>query len=170
MTMLVVLVLMTVMLFGALALARMTEIGSMAAGNSAYREASLQASEIGLNTAFAAVRAIPVLNENDAAGDWYYSQTHAADTNGLPTVDWNAAPSVAMGAYTVRYVAERLCTVAVVANPLRECLVKQVPVTKSARDGVEELDPPNSRQYRVTIRVTGPKDTTTFVQALLTKG
>lgn len=169
--MLVVLVLMTVMLLGALALARLTEVGSLAAGNSAYREASLQASEIGLNTAFAAVRDVPVLTENVAAGNWYFPQSQAQDGNGLPAVDWDTTPEIVSGAYTIRYVAERMCTVGVVINPLRECLVKQVPVDpKSKRDGVEELDPPNSRQYRVTIRVTGPKDTTTFVQALITKG
>ena len=55
MTMLVVLVLMTVTLLGGLALARMTEIGTLASGNAAFREASLQASEVGANTAFAAV-------------------------------------------------------------------------------------------------------------------
>ena len=53
-TMLMVLLLLSVMLIGGMALARITEIGSLAAGNSSYREASLQASEVGLNTAYAA--------------------------------------------------------------------------------------------------------------------
>ena len=58
-----------------------------------------------------------------------------------------------------------------VTEPLRQCLVKQIPQdTKSRSAGKEELDPPNSRQFRVTIRVTGPKDTRTWVQSLITKG
>jgi type IV pilus assembly protein PilX len=171
-TMLVVLVLMSVMLLGALAMARMTEVGALAAGNTAYREASLQASEVGLNTVYAQVRAIAATAENDNAAGWYWSTAQAQDANGLPDVNWNAAPEIAVGNYSVRYVSERLCTVATITDPLRDCLVKQIPVPTSARGGTgnDKLDPPNSRQYRVTIRVTGPKGTTTFIQSLLTKG
>ncbi len=167
-TLLVVLVLMGVMLLGGLALARITEIGNLAAGNSAYREASLQASEVGLNTAYAAVRAIA--NEEAAAGNWYWPTAQAADVAGIPTVNWDNAPEVVVGQYRVRYVAERLCEAAPVTDTLRQCLVKQVPQMNSNRVGQEPLDPPNSRQFRVTIRVNGPKDTQTWVQALLTKG
>lgn len=169
-TMLVVMVLLSVMLLGALALARMTEVGSLATGNAAYREASIQASEIGLNAAFTQVKALPIANENTDAAPWYWATAQAQDANGLPQIDWAAAPEIVVGAYGVRYVVERVCTVADVTNPLRECLVKQVKVPGSARDEDDKLDSPNSKQYRVTIRVTGPKDTTTFVQSLVTKG
>ena len=39
MAMIVVLVLLSVLLMGALALARITEVGTLAAGNASYREA-----------------------------------------------------------------------------------------------------------------------------------
>ena len=167
-TILVVLLLMVVMIMGGLALARMTEIGTLASGNSNYREASLQASEVGVNTAYAEVRALA--NEEANAGNWYWATMQAADTAGVPTLNFAAAPEVVVGNYNVRYVVERMCTVAVVTNTLRECLVKQVPQTASARVGNEALDPPNSRQFRITVRVTGPKDTETWVQSLVTKG
>ena len=51
-TMLVVLVLLSVMLLGGMALARLTEVGTLASGNTAFREAAVQASEVGLNTVF----------------------------------------------------------------------------------------------------------------------
>ena len=84
-TILVVLVLLSVMLLGGLALARMTEIGTLAAGNSAYREAALQASEIGLNSVYAllapqpppAPASAPIPNENAAVGTWYRPSTLA---------------------------------------------------------------------------------------------
>lgn len=167
-TMLVVLVLLTVMLLGGLSLARMTEIGTLASGNATYREASLQASEVGINTAYAAVRAI---NPEDAPiAGWYWPTVQAADAAGIPAVDWNAAPEVVVGNYRVRYVAERMCTVTPVTATLRQCLVRQVPQVGSNRFGQEEIDPPNSRQFRITVRVTGPKDTETWVQSLVTKG
>lgn len=167
-TMLVVLVLLSVMLLGGLSLARMTEIGTLASGNGTYREASLQASEVGLNTAYAAVRAITV--EDTAIAGWYWPTIQAADAAGIPTVDWGAAPEVVVGNYRIRYVAERLCTVTPVTATLRQCLVRQVPQVGSNRVGQEEIDPPNSRQFRITVRVTGPKDTETWVQSLVTKG
>jgi Tfp pilus assembly protein PilX len=167
-TMLVVLVLMIVMVLGGISLARITEIGTIASGNSGYREASLQASEVGLNTAYMAVRALT--NEESDTGSWYWATIQAADSAGVPTVSWTAAPSVTVGNYTVRYVVERMCSTTPVTATLRQCLVKQMPQTDSARVGQDALDPPNSRQFRITVRVTGPKDTETWVQSLVTKG
>lgn len=167
-TMLVVLVLLTVMLLGGMGLARMTEVGTLASGNAAFREASLQASEVGVNTAYAAIQGLT--DENTNAGNWYYASTLAQDANGLPTVSFDDAPEVVVGAYRARYIVDRVCTGAMpVTNPLRQCLVKQVPQIESSTDR-EKPDPPTARQYRITVRVTGPKDTQAWVQALITRG
>jgi hypothetical protein len=170
-TMLVVLVLLSVMLLGGMALAKLTEVGTLASGNTAFREASIQASEVGLNTVFERVREDIADEDTDLAG-WYWSTAQATDGEGVPQVDFDAAPTIVVGPYTVSYVAERLCEGALpVTEPLRQCLVKQIPQeTRSRSAGKEELDPPNSKQYRVTIRVTGPKETRTWVQSLITKG
>lgn len=168
-TMLVVLVLLSVMLLGGMALARLTEIGVLATGNAAYQEAALQASEVGVNNAFLAVQGLT--DEETAISGWYSPVALSKDSNGLPTgIDWSAAPQTTVGQMTVRYVAERACTVTPVTQPLRECLVKQVPKMGSRAVGPEPLNPPNSKQFRVTVRVTGPKGTQTFVQSLVTRG
>lgn len=167
-TILVVLMLLAVMLLGGAALARLSEVGTLASGNVAFHDAALQASEVGLNTAFAAVRALP--NEETAVTGWYWPTEQAKDANGLPTVDWDSAQSVTVGPMTVRYVVERACTASPLTNVLRECLVRQEPVEPVSRSGGEAIDPPNSRQFRITIRVTGPKGTQTFVQSLVTRG
>ncbi len=168
-TMLMVLLLLSVMLLGGLALARITEIGSLASGNSAYREASLQASEVGVNTAYAAVKTLAAEEAN--AGNWYWASIQAVDGSGLPNVAWATAPEVVVGSYSVRYVVERMCSQANVTDTLRQCLVKQIPQTPESQVyGKDALDPPNSRQFRITVRVLGPKDTQTWVQSLVTKG
>ena len=167
-TILVVLMLMSVMVLGGMALARMTEIGTLATGNNAAREASLQASEIGTNTAFVATQALA--SEEVNAGTWYWATQQAADANGMPNVAWDAAPEVTVGSYSVRYVVERLCNTAPVTDTLRQCLVRQVPQISSSRVGHEEVDPPNTRQFRITVRVVGPKDAETWVQSLVSKG
>ncbi|MCU0968248.1 MAG: hypothetical protein MUF03_05375 [Rubrivivax sp.] len=170
-TILVVLILLSVMLLGGLALARMTEVGVLASGNTAYREAALQASEVGLNTAFAAVQSpVDLPDEDTTTAPWYWSTIQAVDAQGLPNVDMDAAPEVIVGVYSVRYVVERMCTVTPVTDPLLQCLVRQRPQMETRRDGVESVAPPNSRQFRVTVRVRGPKDTETWIQALVTRG
>jgi len=167
-TMLIVLVLLSVMLLGGLALARLTEVGTLTSGNNAYHEAAMQATEVGLNTAYVAVRNLA--DENTSSGTWYSATQLPKDANGLPTIDWSTAPSVTVGMMTVRYVAERACTVTPVTAPLRECLVKQVPPPIEDYGGGEKPDPQNSRQFRVTVRVEDQKGTQTFVQSLITKG
>ena len=167
-TILVVLVLMSVMVLGGMALARMTEIGTLATGNNATREASLQASEVGINTAYMAVRALA--SEEADAGSWYWATTQAADANGMPNIAWGAAPEVVVGSYSVRYAVERLCTAAPVTDTLHQCLVRQVPQVSSGRVGHEEVDPPNTRQFRITVRILGPKDAETWVQTLVSRG
>jgi type IV pilus assembly protein PilX len=167
-TMLVVLVLLSVMLLGGLALARITEVGTLASGNTAFREASLQASEVGLNTAYLAVRGLA--DEDAAAGNWYFPTMQLTDAQGVPQVGFDAAPEVVVGPYSVRYVVERLCTVTPVTNALQQCLVRQAPQLESAKSDSESLDAPNSRQFRITVRVHGPKNTQTWIQSLVTKG
>ena len=131
-------------------------------------DAAMQASEVGVNTAYQAVR--DLTNENSNAGSWYFATAQALDANGVPTVSFDAATEVVVGAYSVRYVVDRVCTGALpVTEPLRQCLVKQIPQIESSTDR-EKPDPPTARQFRITVRVTGPKDTRAWVQALMTKG
>lgn len=167
-TILVVLMLMSVMVLGGMALARMTEVGTLASGNNASREVSLQLSEVGINTAYMAIRGLA--SEDVNVPDWYWATTLPTDANGVPTVTWANAPLITVGAYSVRYVADRMCTVATVTDSLRQCLVRHVPQTESARVNFEGVEPPNTRQFRITVRVTGPKDSETFVQTLVSRG
>lgn len=171
-TILVVLVLLSVMLLGGLAFARLTEVGTLSRGNTAFREASLQAGEVGMNTAYAAVKDVAILpDENVDTGNWYFATMQPdVDANGIPDVDFALAPELIVGANRIRYVVERVCEVAAVTDSLRECLVRQEPQMTSARAGAELLDPPNARQFRITVRVTGPKDTRSWLQLLVTKG
>jgi hypothetical protein len=110
-------------------------------------------------------------DENVNTGSWYFATMQPdADANGIPDVDFDLAPEVIVGTNSIRYVVERVCEVAAVTDSLRECLVRQEPQLTSARAGAELLDPPNARQFRITVRVTGPKDTRSWLQLLVTKG
>jgi type IV pilus assembly protein PilX len=169
-TIVITLILLVVMLMGGLALARLTEVGTLAAGNAAYHEAAVQASEVGVNTAFVAVQALT--NEEANVGNWYFAQSLATNGDGLPDAAvMNAGPEVMVGIYSVRYVVDRMCTVAPpVTDPVRQCLNKSLRTSDSAVSGKEPPDPVTARQFRITVRVTGPKGTQTWVQSLVTRG
>lgn len=168
-TIVVTLILMAVMLLGGIALARLTEVGTLAAGNSAYHEAAVQASEVGVNTAFAAVRSLA--NEEANSGAWYFAQTQATDTNGVPTVTWASAPEVVVGQFSVRYVVDRLCSGTLpIGDPIRQCLNKNVPTDNSRSASAEKPDPIAAKVFRISVRITGPKGTQTWVQSLVNKG
>jgi type IV pilus assembly protein PilX len=169
-TIVVTLILLVVMLMGGLALARLTEVSTLAAGNAAYHEAAVQASEVGVNTAFAAVQALA--NEEANLGNWYFAQALATDADGLPAAAVvNAGTEIPVGIYTVRYVVDRLCNGALpVTDPVRQCLNKSRRTDDSAVAGKEPPDPVAARQFRITVQVTGPKGTQTWVQSLVTRG
>lgn len=172
MTMLVVLILMTVMLLGGLGLARITEGSTLVSGNVATKEASLQAAEIGWNTAYAQVKALADDSRN--AGGWYWATMQPTDAaTGLPTtIDFDATPALAggVGRYTVTYAVDRLCTQAVVTASGRECLVKQADVMEGRDADTPDYQPKSARQYRITVRVTDERGTQTWTQSLVTKG
>lgn len=171
-TILVTLVLLMVMLLGGLAIARMSEVGTLANGNTVYREAAVQAGEVGINTAFAAVVGLASVVAN--SGTWYFATTQATDASGMPTsANWTTAPAVTVGNYEVRYVVDRQCTGALpIADPSRQCLTRTsdpADTWESSRQGAPRPEPPTVTQYRVTVRITGPKDTITFVQAMVNR-
>ena len=172
MTMLMVLILMTVMLLGALGLARVMESGTLVSGNVAAKEASLHASEVGWNTAYVQIKALA--NDNSNTGGWYWATMQPTDAiTGLPTsIDFDSTPTVAggVGRYTVTYAVERMCTIAVVSVDARECLIKQADVMEGRNSDAPDFQPNSARQFRITVRVTDARGTQTWTQSLVTKG
>jgi Tfp pilus assembly protein PilX len=81
MALLLVLVLLSIMILGGLALARLSAGGTFIAGNAASRQGSLQASEVGVNSAFAAVQGLG--NDDVAVTGWYFPVTQAVDSAGV---------------------------------------------------------------------------------------
>lgn len=164
-----VLICLTVLAMGALSLVRVTESATLVAGNIGYRMNARMASELGVNAAF---RAVSELTDDELARPgWYYPRRLPEDEFGLPeNVNWLQAPALAAGAYTVRYVVERLCQGPVpVASLENQCLLEQMQLGGSNRAGVEQLTAPAARQFRVTVQVSGPRNTLELVQALVTR-
>jgi Tfp pilus assembly protein PilX len=170
-TVAVVLVLLSVMLVGGFALARMSDVGTLAAGNVATKDASVLASEIGLTTAFQRIVAYTTKNTPDPA--WYSPVALPDDKNGLPTVNWSTLDATNIGAegrYEMRYMVDRMCQNAVITDLMRDCLVRRMQETQSRRAGVENPDPRGAAQFRITVQVRDGRGTETYVQSMVTPG
>lgn len=170
MTMLMVLILMSVMLLGSLALARMTESSTLISGNVAAKDGSVHAAEVGWNTAFQDVTNIIKPAEGTAIPNWYWTTIQPTDAaTGIPQVNFDTAKAVTggVGRYEVRYVVERMCTVASVTTSATDCLIKQANVLKDMSSTAPDLQPAAARQYRITVRVTDQRGTQTWTQSLV---
>lgn len=181
-TMIMVMLLMTVMLMGALAFARVTEVGTLVSNNLATKESSIHAAEVGRGAAYAQLQALAALNNLDNNnGNWYWATEQPIDpATGVPTtINFANTPQVTgnVGRFIVTYAVERLCAdgTTMIKDSAAECLT----VNKTWDDD-ETGDPPDMSsdpkdymedgavQYRITVRVTDVRGTQTWTQSLVT--
>jgi type IV pilus assembly protein PilX len=167
-SLLIVLVVLAITLVGSLAMLRSGEVSSMVAGNVSFREAATQASDLGIADAAKALDVQPNFDANIA--NTYFATRQPEDTNGLPTtINWSSVPTMAVGNYTVQHVIDRLCQVTPVTDPTGTCMVRDSESAGSNKAGSLAYKNPASVYYRITVRVTGPKSTAAYVQALVLK-
>lgn len=196
---LIALVLMTIAGFS---LMRSVDTGNVIAGNMAFREVTVHASDLGVEAAAIYINGT-VAPAPDAdlpsgctvaslatgtRGTCRYSARELpehSDDQGIPYVDWSSTasiPQTTTNGVTYQYVVERLCnpdtTVSIntgqAAKYLQnndKCATSVLDPGGSASGGsaygggaVSKITPIH---YRVTVRTTGPRNTVSFVQALL---
>jgi type IV pilus assembly protein PilX len=168
MSLIIVLVVLAMVLVGGLAMLRSSEVSSLVAGNVSFKEAATQATDIGISDAAKALDAMANMDSNIA--NVYFATRQAEDNYGLPTtVDWSAVPASAVGNYSVQHVVERLCQTTPVTDPLADCMVRDAEAPGSNKVGSQAYKNPATVYYRITVRVTGPKSASAFVQALVLK-
>lgn len=168
-SLLIVLVLLTALLLGSLSLARVTDTSTLVSGNLSYKASALQASEVGISEAFAALQTMTASEEANHSG-WYFATVSPVDAAGLPTgINWDAARKVQVGAFEASYIVERLCNTAPATDPDNECFQERVTASGSAKAGQEQMEAAAVKQYRMTVSVKGPKGTRTFVQSVATR-
>jgi len=165
-SLILVLIALALLLVGSVALLRSSEVSSLVAGNVSFKEAATQATDLGISSAAKALQAMTDVDSNVANA--YYATRQAEDAYGLPTtVNWSTVPSSAVGNYNVQYVIERLCNTTPVTDPSASCMVRDQAAPGSNKAGSLVYNNPASIYYRITVQVTGPKNATSFVQALV---
>lgn len=177
----VVLIGIVAMTLAGIALVRGSQTSSMIAGNFAFKQASLAATDTAVEGAFSQLDTIVagLADANYPTGCalgacLYYTTRQATDLNGIPTAvgDWSTVPSALVNtSYTTQYVIDRLCIGPLpVTDPTVGCFVGQgIGAGGSRKVGDTSFASAPQVYYRVTVRVSGPRNTVSFAQAIVAK-
>jgi type IV pilus assembly protein PilX len=169
------------MALAGIALVRATQTTNLIAGNFAFKQAALAATDSGVELAFAQLDTLIVTTADaafpagcSAGACVYYPTRQATDSNGIPAAvgDWSTIPSTTInGAYAAQYVIDRLCSGALpVTDIATNCYIGQPNGSGPNRKvGDNSFSPGPQNYYRVSVRVSGPRNTKSFVQAIVAK-
>lgn len=197
----VALVTLVIITLAGIALVRSVDTGMLVAGNLTFKEASLSATDVGLEEANLFLRntimtaGTGVYNSNFPSGCAnavsatslgtcrYFARTQPESTDGSLFIDWTSAniPITTLnGSYQIQYVIDRLCTAdtsigvtllgppAQMNNAAYRCHTTFVDPGGSKKGGA--VPPPDSKvaiQFRITVRVVGPRNATSIVQTIV---
>lgn len=190
----VALVSMVVMSLAAVALIRSVDTNSIIAGNLSYKQTATISSSFGIENVAdtLGIKSLAYANSNDPANGYYATcktfdtattcdgKNLTADASWVPGVKSRLADGVATGitggvdAYgnTIQYIVERMCSAAS-APDSTVCLLVASNIDNQSHNGPNEPGgaPPEVLTeiplYRVTVRISGPKNTVSFIQAFI---
>lgn len=182
----IALIMLVAMTLGGLALMRSVHTTTAIAGNLAFQQAATNAADTGVETAVAWLEnnnAGTNLHNNIPGSGYAASKTVADDPSGnqdwtelwtaiwvprgVATVTQNGGGADPSG-NTVQYVIQRLCNGT--GNPLSAaagCAVSPIAATQTGNSmsgGTAHLTVNTQVYYRITVRVTGPRNTASFIQ------
>jgi type IV pilus assembly protein PilX len=155
------------------ALVRNVDTGNLIAGNFAFRQSSVQAGDIGVELAFAALPNIITTSLDADISHQYYatmleSRGFASPIDWSSAVDWSTVPSVSVSGNSVQYVIERLCSGALpITDVQSSCIHDQAAANGSNKMGATVFSASSAVFYRVTVRVTAQRGTMALTQAVL---
>ena len=182
----IALIVLVAMAMAGIALVRSVDVATQVAGNLAFRQAGVQASDAGVEVARKWLMAPPSSLNNDIEPDnpSYYATWNGGVTStpaifDPATFDWNGKTSLATDAAgnTVSYVIHRMCEKAGDPDPINNnCLL--VPTSASGNSSQVKgggefacsgtlCDASSNPYYRITVRVSGPRNTITYIQSVI---
>lgn len=190
----IALIALVVMSLAAVALIRSVDTNTMIAGNLAFKQSALVSSDRGVETALAWVEAKTIATPADlnadttANADNGYYATYLtpnldsdavlkdsdtwADAKSAYATGTDIAAGTGPDGNNIRYIVQRMCREAV-APTADKCLFGEAELgtgSKGVKDATEAGAIINSQQspmYRVTVRVTGPKNTVSYAQTFV---
>jgi Tfp pilus assembly protein PilX len=190
----IALIVLVAMTLAGIALVRSVDTSNVIAGNLAFKQGTLHAADLGVE---AAVTALPniiatTLEADQIPGSNYlYYATRRTDCQGVTTtqqigavcptpptpmptnwnINWNTVPVAAtVTGNTVQIVIDRLCRgPAPVTDIQGQCFSDATLGGGSKKAGAPEFTAATKVYYRVTARVSGPRNTVSMVQTILSR-
>jgi type IV pilus assembly protein PilX len=173
----IALIVLVAMSLAGLALMRGVDTGVLIANNLAFKQSATMAGDLGVEAARTWLLAnAGATLQNDqpgvANGNGYWS-TSQDSLDLINAYDWTTAVNVGTDAAgnQVSYVIQRLCDASgptTAANCLKSSSSTAAASSKGgATYGTYAISAPTDAYYRVTVRVIGPRNTVSFVQATM---
>lgn len=188
------LIILVAMTLAGIALMRSVDTGTIIAGNLAFRQNTTYVGDIGVEAARAWLT-LPATTytmlQTDSTGNGYYATWGATtdllgnDTDPLTTpfnwtasgtsINVTAAPFTPPTGYTVRYVIHRLCATTGDPSLGSATCVKAAATASNTSTGTQgaatygsyALGSPVTAVYRVTVQVTGPRNSRSYIQSVV---
>ena len=177
----IALIVLVAMSLAGIALMRGVDTGTLIAGNLAFKQGTTSVGDLGVETArtwLTSQAATSLYNDNSGSAYFAAMQSSLDLLGNDPTktdYNWGAAATVASppSGYTVRYVIHRLC--ASVGNPVSVNCIKAAASGSTTASGTKgaaaygsfAISVPTNAYYRITVQVTGPRNTLSYVQSVI---
>lgn len=194
---LIALIVLVAMTLAGIALVRSVDTGNMVAGNMAFKQGATLAGDAGTESAIAWLTPLngsTTLYVNNAAKGYYATSqatldlTNRSSSATLPAVDWDdngcsgmlfsvcikPAPAITVGDNAVSYIIHRLCKMEADPNSIdNSCVTYQSSSSTSPKRGElkygddKRFEPLPGPYYRIVSRVKGPRNTISFIEAMI---
>lgn len=193
----IALIVLVAMTLAGIGLVRSVDTGNLVAGNMAFKQGATLAGDAGTEQAIVWLTPLngsaTLYTNNAAAGYYATSQSTLDPTNRnsaatIPAVDWEdnncsgltfsvcvkPAPAVSVGDNSVSYIIHRLCLAELDPNSVSNtCVTYQSSSSTSPKRGEikygddKRFEPLPGPYYRIVSRVKGPRNTVSFVEAMI---
>lgn len=163
---LLTLIILSLLVISGLSLVTSTQSTTIIAGNMAFKSNASSTADVGITLAQTTLGTISNLDTSIA--NQYFATQQPVNSNNIPTtVNWANVSSTTIQNYSLQYVIERLCTGSLpVSNTSTQCTTAPSAQASSKKLGGGQYSLPTI-YYRVTARVVGPKNATSYIQAIL---
>lgn len=179
----IALIVLVAMTLAGIALMRSVDTGTVIASNLAFKQNTTSIADLGVESArgwLLGQGATALYNDNTSSGNAYHANMQSSldllgNDPGKTDYNWSNAASVgtAPSGYTVRYVIHRLCDSS--GNPVSVNCIKSATTGSSTASGTKgaaaygqfAISVPTNAYYRITVRVTGPRNTLSYVQTVV---
>lgn len=168
-TLLVALVVLLVMTITGLALVRTSTLGAGVSGSLALKQAATSGADLGLETGLAKLEALAATSTSALEGNSVGYFASVDPKVPAKSLGWGSAPVAAASdplGNEVRYLIHRLCRSTGAINAAgQSCVMPQGEGCSGSSESIGSVSSCTQRpMYRITAKVSGPRDTESYVQ------